>query len=132
MALEFPLKAYEAREFNGMVACFPPPEFNMIAHEHRPDFVPIVGEEYGLAEAMRDLFYQPVDEGRFNGFPPLFIGLNAMALLHQHPDWISQRAFLAKFGLRPTMVFRSDVRWLRGQQVLLTDIRAFQIEDDED
>ena len=107
-----------------MVCSLPPPEFNLIAYNVEPEALPIVGRDMSLNQAFYEFLYRPVDEGTFEAFTPFFISLNTMALLHSEPDWVSQRAFLAKFDLIPILFFRSDVRWVRGEQVFVADIRA--------
>lgn len=124
-AIGQPLAEYEPGAFNAMVGSLPPPEFNMIAYGVDGNTVPIVGRDIPLREALRRFVYEPVDSGSFVAFTPVLVSLDSLALLHQEPDWTTARAYLAKFDLFPIMVFRSDVRWVRGEQVVLADFRLF-------
>lgn len=116
--------AYNPNDLEMMVCCLPPPEFNLLVYGLEPEEVPIVGVDMTLSQAFYRFLYQPVDEGTFEAFRPVFVSMEMMALLHAEPDWVAQRAFLAKFGLVPILLFRSDVRWVRGEQVFVADIRA--------
>lgn len=122
--LDYHQVPYDPANLEAMVTCLPPPEFNVLAYGVESDKTPIVGVDISLGQAFYEFLYRPVDEGTFEAFTPIFVSMNTMALLHQEPDWVSQRAFLAKFGLIPILLFRSDVRWVRGQQVFIADIRA--------
>lgn len=118
------MEIHSVDDLNKFAFVIPPAEVTLLtAPGLEANDIPIVGVDLPIREALRVSLYEPIDKGAFQGFLPWFIQLETLTLLHSNGDWLTAQAYLGRFGLKPAINFRAEVRRVRGESVVIGDLR---------